>query len=145
MNVQKLSSALHQHQHIALDFDDCLLDGPHSRLLTDYISSHPEKMFSIITNRPGRCEKDTVAVANGLMLRRGFSHSFSFAHIILSSDADLCGDEVDIHFKGKDAARIGATILVDDNLSHRDGCIEYAVQFFHLPAKSEQPIKLGLF
>jgi len=100
MNVQKLSAALHQHQHI--DFDDCLLDGSYSRLLTDYISAHPEKMFSIITNRPGRCEKDTVAVANGLMLRRDLPHSFSFVHIILSPDNDLCGDTVDPQFKGKD-------------------------------------------
>jgi len=145
MNAQKLSSALHQHQHIALDFDDCLLDGPYSRLLTDYISAHPEKRFSIITNRPARCERDTVTVANGLMLRRDLPHSFKFAHIILSSDIDLCGDEVDIHFKGKAAASISATVLVDDDLSHQVGCVEYGVQFFHLLAKSEQPIKLGLF
>jgi len=48
MNAQKLSTALHQHQHIALDFDDCLLDGPHSHLLTDYISAHPEKCSGLL-------------------------------------------------------------------------------------------------
>lgn len=42
-----LGEHLHEHEHIALDFDDCLLDGPYSRLLTDYIASHPEKSFSI--------------------------------------------------------------------------------------------------
>jgi len=89
MDKQTLESALDDHQHIALDFDDCLLDGPYSRLLTDYVAAHPEKKFSIITNRPGRCERDTVAVACGLMLRRGLPHSFLFTRIILSPDADL--------------------------------------------------------
>jgi len=145
MNAHKLSDALHQHQHIALDFDDCLLDGPYSRLLTDYISAHPEKTFSIITNRPGRCDKDTVAVANGLMLRRDLPHSFSFAHIILSSDADLCGDEVDTHFKGKAAARIGASILVDDDSVHQSGVEFHGIEFLHLACEESSSVKMGLF
>jgi len=146
MNAQKLASALYQHQHIALDFDDCLLDGPYSRLLTDYISAHPEKMFSIITNRPSRCERDTVAVANGLILLRDIPQGFQFTHIVLSPDADLCGDTVDAHFKGKAAASIGASILVDDDIGHAAGCDVYGIIFLHLACdESGPPITTGLF
>jgi len=140
-----IEQTLSKHRHIALDFDDCLLDGPHSRLLTDYMAAHLEKKFSIITNRPARCKRDTIAVANGLMLRREMPHHFQFAHIILSPDEDLCGDTVDRHFKGKAAVAIGATILVDDDIEHRDGCIANAIEFLHLPCEPSQAIKVGLF
>jgi len=142
---ENIEAILDAHTHIALDFDDCLLDGPHSRLLTDYMAAHPGKQFSIITNRPGRCEKETVAVAYGLLLRRNISHDFRFAHIILSPDADLCGDTVDPHFKGRAAALIGATILGDDDPDHREGCIEHGVAFLHLPCGKDDGIKTGLF
>jgi len=139
-----INTCLEKHTHIALDFDDCLLDGPYSRLLTNYIASHRDKMFSIITNRPGRCEAETIVVARGLMLRRDLPHDFFFAHIVLSPDPDLCGDTVDAHYKGKAAADIGATILVDDDLDHREGCIVHRVMFLHLPCDSVS-LKTGLF
>jgi len=140
-----ISTHLDSHQHIALDFDGCLLDGPYSRLLTDYMASRGDKDFSIITNRPGRCKRDTEAVAYGLLLRRNISHDFKFTHIVLSPDADLCGDSINPHFKGKSAAAIGATILVDDDVSHRKGCDIHGVQFLHLPAGSGSQVKVGLF
>jgi len=137
---------LDEHTHIALDFDDCLLDGSYSRLLTDYIITHSDKHFSIITNRPGRCKRETTSVAYGLLLRRNISHDFKYAHIILSPDSDLCGDSVDPLFKGKAAAAIGATLLVDDDASHRDGCIAHDVAFLHLPYdETGTYIKTGLF
>jgi len=142
---ENIEAILDAHAHIALDFDDCLLDGPHSRLLTGYMAAHSDKQFSIITNRPGRCKKETVAVANGLLLRRNISYDFSFAHIVLSPDDDLCGDMVDPHFKGKAAAGIGATILVDDDPAHREGCIANGVQFIHLPDNNESVVNAGLF
>jgi len=140
-----IEQTLSKHRHIALDFDDCLLDGPHSRLLTDYMAAYSEKKFSIITNRPARCKRDTIAVANGLMLRREMPHHFQFSHIILSPDEDLCGDTVDRHFKGKAAVAIGATILIDDDIEHRDGCISNAIEFLHLPCEPSKAIKVGLF
>jgi len=145
MNAQKLSSALHQHQHIALDFDDCLLDGPYSRLLTDYIASHFDKKFSIITNRPARFADETKAVAYGLLLRRGIGHDFHYQHIILSPDHDLCGDTVDAQFKGKAALRIGATILVDDDSVHQNGVEFHGIEFLHLACEESSSVKMGLF
>jgi len=142
---ENIEAILDAHAHIALDFDDCLLDGPHSRLLTDYMASHPGKQFSIITNRPGRCEKETIAVACGLLLRRNISHDFRFSHIVLSPDSYLCGDTVDPHFKGRAAASIGATILVDDDPDHREGCLAHDVVFLHLPKEENTDIKAGLF
>jgi len=142
---ENIEAILDAHTHIALDFDDCLLDGPHSRLLTDYMAAHPDKQFSIITNRPGRCEKETITVAHGLLLRRNISHDFRFSHIVLSPDSDLCGDTVDPHFKGKAAASIGATILVDDDPDHREGCVEHGVCFLYLHCDASGYLKPGLF
>jgi len=145
MDMQEIESALRDHMHIALDLDDCLLDGPHSRLLTDYMAAHPDKQFSIITNRPGRFALETKSVAYGLLLRRGIGHDFRYAHVILSPDDDLCGDTVDVHFKGKSAALIGATVLVDDDRLHLAGAQRYGVEFLHLPCAESPAIKTGLF
>jgi len=145
VDAEYLERKFAKHQHIALDFDDCLLDGPHSRLLTDYMAAHPDKMFSIITNRPGRFARETKVVAYGLLLRRGMNHDFRYAHIVLSPDDDLCGDTVDIHFKGKAAARIGATVLVDDDTMHEDGVVLHGIEFLHLPCAESAAIKTGLF
>jgi len=134
---------LSSHQHIALDFDDCLFDGPYSRLLTDYMAAHPEKLFSIITNRPGSREQQTIAEAVGLLLRRGISHDFKYAHIIVSPDSALCGDTVDIHFKGKAAARIGASILLDDDAIHQEGVLLHQIEFLHLPCAESLSVHTG--
>jgi len=133
MDMHTIETALRDHKHIALDFDGCLLNGSHSRLLIEYMAAHPEKQFSIITNRPGRYEKETADEAYGQLLLRGMPHDFKLTHIILSPDADLCGDIIDIYFKGKAASLYGATILVDDDASHRDSCDAHGVYFLHLP------------
>jgi len=39
------------HQRIAIDLDDTLLNGPASKFLVDYVNDHPEKEFFIVTHR----------------------------------------------------------------------------------------------
>jgi hypothetical protein len=77
------------------------------------------------------------------MLLRGINYAFQ--NIILSPNLSLCGDTVNKHYKGLAAIRIGASIMVDDDLCHQEGCIQNDIEFLHLPCEESKSIGKGLF
>ena len=131
---------LENHDHIAFDLDECLLGGDRMATLRHFIAKYAEeKTFSIITCRPAQYEEESIKEIDACLRMVELDHTV-FTHIIHSPDKDICGYDVNPHFKGDAAKKIGATILVDDDIEHQAGCDLNDIAFFHVPFT---PIRYG--
>jgi hypothetical protein len=139
---------LKQHRKIAWDMDDTLINGPHSKLLRDYIIDHPEQTHHIITFRTGPSldrPRSTWAedalhelVALGVPEERiagicGVPEEYYRAWVQYGRNGiETPGYREYLGWKAFKAREIGATALVDDREDVvADGCKLYGITFIH--------------
>jgi len=118
-----LINALDRHDHIAYDLDGTLF-GLRGNILATYIVNHPEKNHSIVTSRQSGFTSISIS-----QLKSMLGEELPFKHIIHSSSPTHEGHQVNLHFKGIECKRIGATVLIDDWVVHQPGCIANNIEF----------------
>ncbi|RYD65103.1 MAG: hypothetical protein EOP83_08075, partial [Verrucomicrobiaceae bacterium] len=139
---------LDPHDTIAWDMDGTLIDGPNSEFFRAYILAHPEKHHHIVTFRTGpsrRFPDNASALWKDDAIHELLEHGvaldvFKATHGIpeelysawasrktLLSEAEVAAY---VMWKGKMAAEIGATVMVDDMPGMvKKGCKAHGVVF----------------
>lgn len=131
---------LDHHDVIAWDMDGTLIDGPHSHFFRAYIMAHPEKTHHIVTFRDRLW-------AMRAPLELALFHRLPTEHIAgvhdcpqnlwqayVQRESFYQPDLVDAYliWKGKKAAELGCTVLVDDMAEQViKGCELHSVAFIH--------------
>lgn len=143
---------LDPHQIIAWDMDGTLIDGPNAKFFRAYILAHPEKQHHIVTFRTGpalnsmevamwkdECvyELFHLGVPHGT-IKQTHAMPDHLYHAWAQRKTFIQETEVAafLDWKGKTAAEIGATVMIDDMPGMvKKGCRNHGVTFIDAHSK----------
>ncbi len=157
LKYDRIKEILDPHNHIGWDADETIINGLNSELFARYILENPNKTHTIITFRHQDWANDLVSEINDYDL---YEHHFTAIHpcpniyyqcnyIVSSShrknwpsygfragcksiEEIEANSEYYLHFKGRKAKEIGATILVDDKPDKvMKGCAENKIHYLN--------------
>lgn len=130
---------LDPHEAIAWDIDGTLIDGPNAGALRRWIAANPHRKHHLVTFRSFDWAITAFDELEWLGLPRGILLSVQACPEELFDAYEQQGSLIKpdavaafIRWKGKTAAALGCTVLVDDMPTLvQQGCTDHGIEFIH--------------